>query len=170
MLKIFNNLKQFFEDSYVRISVREYAKQQKISPPSASKLLDGYFKEGLLNREEEKRYIYYYANRENLVFTYLSRIYWYYIFRKSGLIGYFEKELVSPTIILFGSFSKAEISPQSDIDIAVFTISKKELDMRKFQKALKRKIQLFFFKSREEVGNKNLLNNILNGFLIGGAW
>ena len=40
MLEIFNTLAYFFEDNYVKISVREFAKFKKISPPHASKLLN----------------------------------------------------------------------------------------------------------------------------------
>lgn len=169
MLKIFNSLKPFFDDNYRRINVREYAKIQGISPPSASKLLDGFYKEGLLNKEVERRYIYYYANRDDSSFTNLSRVYWCFILKKIGLINYFEQELINPVIILFGSFANAEVSSKSDIDIALFTISKKELDIGRYNDALK-EVHLFMFKSREDVKNKNLLNNILNGFKISGRW
>ena len=53
MLEIINNLAPFFEDCYRRISVREYSKIIKVSPPTASKILMEYYKEGLLKRQEE---------------------------------------------------------------------------------------------------------------------
>jgi len=65
MLKIFNDLEPFFRDNYQRINVREYARIRKMSPPSASALLSNLEKEGLLNVEKEKNYIYYHANRED---------------------------------------------------------------------------------------------------------
>ena len=77
MLKIFNDLVQFFEDNYRRINVREYARIQHISPPTASKLLDEFYKDGLLKKEEEKNYILYFANKENRIFIDLQRIYWH---------------------------------------------------------------------------------------------
>ena len=170
MLKIFNRLKPFFEDNYKSISVREYAKLQKISPPTASNLLNYFKKEGLLSCDKEKIYIYYYVNRENDLFVNLSRVYWLLIFSKIGLLEYLEKELINPIIILFGSFAKAEISPKSDIDIAIFSISKKNLDICKFQNTLKREIQLFMFKSKEDVKSKDLLNSMMNGFMLKGSW
>ena len=54
MLEIFNKLKPFFEDNYKRISVREYARMQNISPPNASQLLNNLEKEGLLKKEEDR--------------------------------------------------------------------------------------------------------------------
>ena len=167
MLKLFNSLAPFFEDNYRRMNVRGYARLMEISPPSASKLLSKYGKEGLLNREEEKRYIYYYANKDNNLFVFLSRVYWYQ--KMKELISYMEREFANPVIILFGSFAKAEINSNSDIDLAVFTASRKELDLAFYEGILKKKIQVFVFKNRNEV-SKDLLNNILNGFKISGDW
>src|SRR3989338_4959978 len=74
MLKIFNNLKPFFEDCYRRYSVREYARSFKISPPTASKILKKFNKEGLLKVTKENNYLFFWANKENKVFITLSRI------------------------------------------------------------------------------------------------
>src|SRR3989338_7557771 len=100
MLEIFNRLAPFFEDSYRRINVREYARICKISPPSASKYLDLFHKEGLLNQEKEKNYIHYYANRENKVFIVISRIYWLEKLSAAGVIEYFERDNGYPLVIL----------------------------------------------------------------------
>ena len=52
MLNIINDLDCFFEDCYRRVNVREYARIKGISPPTASKILTNYQKEGLLFKEE----------------------------------------------------------------------------------------------------------------------
>ena len=173
MLKLFNDLRPFFEDSYRRINVREYGRIRKISPPSASTLLNSLNKEGLLNREEERNFIYFTANKENSLFIALSRAYWCIRFEKIGLISHIKQRTVNPLIILFGSFSKAEIKSDSDIDMAIFTPSKKPLNYTHvviWEDMLKHKMQLFAFKNREEIKNKELLNNILNGFTVSGSW
>jgi len=170
MLRIFNDLKPFFENNYRRINVREYARIRGISPPSSSKLLGKLENEGLLLKEEEKNYIYYTANREDGLFIALSRAYWLFELRSMGLIGYLERELASPLIILFGSFAKAEIIENSDIDIAIFTPSKKSLKLDMFEKRIKRKIQLFTFANKGEIKNENLFNSINNGFILSGSW
>ena len=170
MLKIFNDLKPFFEDNYRRINVREYARIQKISPPTASSLLQNYLKEGLLKKEEEKQYLYYFANKESSLFVDLSRIYWKVVLENSGFIKALSEKFISPVIILFGSLSKAEVKENSDIDMAVFTATRKELDLKEFERKLKRNIQLFIFKDREYIKNKELLNNILNGYRLRGNW
>ena len=165
MLKIFNDLEPFFKYSYERVGIREYARMKKISPPSASTLLHDYNKEGLLTREEDKKYIYFEANRDNPVFVNLSRIYWLIRIKNSGLIEYLEKELVDPLIILFGSLSKAEVSDRSDIDIAI-KASKKKLNLTQFEKKLNKSIQIVFY----EDAKINLQRSILNGFILSGSW
>lgn len=168
MLDIFNSLKPFFEDNYRRVGVREYARFAKISPPSASTLLSSLAKQGLLKHTEERRYIFYWANRESQLFVNLSRSYWGE--RLKEFVNYANQQFISPVIILFGSLAKAEAKQDSDIDIAVFTASKRPLDLSLFEKKLKRKIQIFVFKSRADVGSEELLNNILNGTMLAGAW
>ena len=170
MLDIFNELKPFFHDSYRRINVREYARLAKISPPSASKMLASFEKSGLRKREKERRYIYYYANRESHLFVGLSRLYWEEEFERCGLISHIERELIEPLIVLFGSFSKAEIKRDSDIDIAVFSVSTKNVRLERFEGRLGRKIQMFAYKNMEDAKSRELLNNIMNGFILRGGW
>ncbi|HLD49466.1 MAG TPA: nucleotidyltransferase domain-containing protein [archaeon] len=165
MLKIINDLSVFIEDCYRRINVREYARIMGISAPTASKLLVYYSKEGLLKKGNYRNYILFYANKNSRDFIDLSRIYWRHILNR--LTESMEKKLVNPTIILFGSLSKAESKKNSDIDIAVFA-EKKEIDISDFEKKLKRKIEIFWFASLNDVKSKELLNNIKNGYVLAG--
>ncbi len=165
MLNIINNLKPFFEDCYRRINVREYSRLMKVSPPTASKILSDFNKEKLLITEKDRNYIFYYANKNSKIFIDLSRVYWRLKF--SSLIEYLNRNLTNPAIILFGSLSKAEAKEDSDIDICIIG-HKKELDIEKFENILKRKIQLFFYDSLENIKNKELANNIINGYILEG--
>ena len=74
----------------------------------------------------------------------------------------------NPIIIVFGSFSKGEDIENSDIDIYVETPSKKEISLKKFEKKLNRKIQVFRNKSIKKIKNEDLANNILNGIVLNG--
>ncbi|MDP2924892.1 MAG: nucleotidyltransferase domain-containing protein [Nanoarchaeota archaeon] len=165
MLKIINNLKPFFDDCYRRINIREYSRLMKITPPTASKLLFELNKEGLLEIEKDRNYIFYYANKNNKTFIDLSGIYWR--LKLDKLIDFLNKNLTSPIIILFGSLSKAETKEDSDIDLCIIG-HKKELDLKIFENNLKRKIQLFFYSSVEDIKNKELTNNIINGYILEG--
>lgn len=164
MLRIFNDLEPFFEDCYRRVHVREYAKLSGISPPTASKLLDGYEQEGLLLKVRERNYILFHANRENDIFIDLSRIYWRQ--RLQAIVGVMEKALADPTIILFGSLAKAEAKKDSDVDLAVFA-ERREISLAFAEKKLKRNIQVHWFRSLRDV-NRELRNNILNGYIVRG--
>lgn len=165
MLKIINDLRPFFEDCYRRVNVREYAKIMHISPPTASKILDSYHHENLLSKEKFRNYIMFYADKDNKQFTDLSRMYWSIELKE--LIDIMEKGLTGPTIILFGSLAKAEVKQDSDIDLAVFA-HKKNLNLSIFEKKIKRKIQIFWFASIKSVKNKELANNIINGYTLKG--
>ncbi len=165
MLEIINNLKPFFEDCYRRINVREYSRLIKVSPPTASKLLSEYAKEGLLLIEKDRNYIFFFSNKNNKIFVDLSRIYWR--IKLNDLVDFLDKKLTNPTIILFGSLSKAEVKQDSDIDIAIFS-HKKELNLAYYKKKLKRKLQLFWFNSIKDIENKELANNIINGYILRG--
>lgn len=165
MLEIINNLSPFFEDCYRRINVREYARKIKISPPTASKLLSVYHREGFLKKEKYKNYILFYANKESREFIELSKIYW--SMKLGSIAEFLDKKLTNLTIVLFGSLAKAEAKGDSDIDLAVFS-AKKAINLEDFEKKLKRKIQLFWFNSIKEIRNKELANNILNGYILKG--
>ena len=167
MLNIINSLKPFFEDCYRRINVREYSRLRKSSPPTASKILFELNKEGLLLIEKDRNYIFYYANKNNKIFVNLSRIYWN--LRLDNLVDFLNKKLTNPAIILFGSLSKAETKNDSDIDIGIIG-HKKELDIKNFENNLRRKIQLFFFSSIEDIKNKELATNIINGYVLKGRF
>lgn len=164
MLNIINNLEPFFEDCYRRISVREYAKLIKISPPTASNLLKSYHKQGLLNKEEERLHLFFSANRENKDLIDLSRIYW----RKklNPILINLKEKLVDPTVILFGSLAKAEVKEGSDVDLAIFAPEKKVIDLTKISIKLNRVVSTYWFKSIEGIKNEHLKSNILNGYIL----
>lgn len=161
MLEIFNELKPFFEDVYREISVREYAKEAKISPPTASKRLKEFEKEKLLIGNKKGVYIYFRAKREEQLFRQLSRLYWYCALQP--LTEKMSQEISFRRIILFGSLSKAENTSDSDMDLFL-GIEERKIDVSNIENAMKRKVQLHFIKSLK---NKELMKNItLEGIII----
>ncbi len=165
MLKIINDIRPFFDNCYARISVRQYARMMKITPPTASSLLKFYEMEGLLLSEKDRNYIMFYANRDSQIFIGLSRLYWQ--FKLNDLVLFLDSKLTSPTIVLFGSLSKAEAKPDSDIDLAIFA-HKKAVDLGHYEKKLKRKVQVFWYNSLKDIVSKELANNIINGHVLTG--
>ena len=86
----------------------------------------------------------------------------------SGLRDYLINEYSNPVIILFGSFSKGEDIENSDIDLYLGMLSKKEIKLEKFEKILKRKIQIFRYSNLKQINNIHLANNIINGIIFNG--
>lgn len=166
MLEIFNKLMPFFEDCYREISVREYSRMTGMSAPTASIWLKMYESEGLLKRREDKGYLLFRADRESGILRDLSRIYWKLKVRKA--IETIQNNMHNPTIILFGSLSKLEAKPDSDVDIAVISKTAKKINLDSYEKQIRRTLQAFYFKSFGEI-NKELKSNILNGYVLAGA-
>ena len=164
MLTIINDLAVFFEDCYRRVHVREYARLHQLSPPTASKVLAQYHKEGLLHREMDRNYLTYFAHKESALFKDFSRIYWSE--RLKELLQFLEKQLISPTVILYGSLSKGETLPNSDIDLAIIA-PKRDLILTAFEKKIKRTIQVLWCNSLSKVPSE-LSNNIINGYILRG--
>lgn len=163
MLEEINKLKLFFEDCYREISVREYSREMKISPPTASKILKEFYKQECLNMREERGFLLFRANRDSLILKGLSRVYWN--LRLKELIAYLES-FFPKAIVLFGSLSKLEAKKDSDIDILLIS-PKKEVNTAHFEKKLNRKIQIFSCDSIDKIG-KELRLNIINGYILRG--
>jgi predicted nucleotidyltransferase len=170
MLKIINDLAPFFEDCYERISVRKYSRIVGISPPTASRLLKDYEKEGLLERSSYERYMFFSAKRDSKDFVDISRIYWRK--RLSVLTSLVSKRYaIEATVVLFGSLSKAETKKTSDIDLALIGVENgsariKPAELSLFQKELDRKIELFEFKSLSDVMKLPIWKAVLNGYIL----
>ena len=77
------------------------------------------------------------------------------------------KNLVSPSIVLFGSLSKAESKEDSDVDLAIFAY-KRDVNLKNFEKKIKREIRVFWFNSLKDIKSKELANNIVNGYVLRG--
>ncbi len=164
MLDIINNLKPFFEDSYTELGVREYSRVKDMSPPTASKLLRNYVSEGILKSRKERNYLLFRINKDSSISRDLSRIYWESKLRE--VVDYLGK--FSPSaIILFGSLAKLENKKESDIDIVVLGISNKNLNLKKFERKLKRELQIFQYSSLDKI-NEELKLNVINGYILGG--
>lgn len=166
MLKIINNLAPFFEDSYRSISVREYGKLIRTSPPTASKILKELMKMNYLQSRAERNHLLFTLRSENKEVVDLCRLYWKQKLRE--LIKEFQAKLTGASGVLFGSLAKAEVKRNSDIDIAIFAPEEKELKLRLFEKILGRKISVYWYKSLKDIKNEHLLNNILNGVVLFG--
>jgi predicted nucleotidyltransferase len=163
-------LKLFFENLSKDYSVREAGRLLKMSPSTASKLLKSIAKEGLLIEQKERIYLLYKANLDNPEFRELKKGYNLRKLRDSGLIDALNKYYLKPTLVLFGSFSTGYDTETSDIDLIVISEKTKEfIERRLYEQKLGHRIQMFVVKDINELKNKHLINNVLNGTLLQGA-
>ena len=171
MLKIFNELKPFFEDNYASFSIRDYAKKMKISPPTAAKLLNNYFKENVLIKNLFKKTHLFSANRSEKIFQELQKIYYFLRLKEIQFIDYLEETVYPELIILFGSAIKGELTKNSDLDLLIISKSSKKINQKqieeKYEKKLNRPIQLFIYSDFSKIP-KNLLKNVERGLVIYG--
>ena len=168
MFKELNTLKIFLENPTKEFSVREVARILKISPATASNRLREFAKRSVLIERKERMLKLYKANVESDLYKDIKIFYNIRKLKESGLIDELNKFYLKPTIVLFGSYSKGLDTETSDIDILVISEKRKLINLTKFEKKLKRKIQLFVVEDVKELKNEHLINSVLNGITLQG--
>ena len=169
MFKELDTLSEIFNKPYEEFGVREFARETKISPTTASKYLEQFFKKGILKKRKERIYTLYKANLESRAYTDLKTYYSITKLRESGLIKKLHEEFLNPTIILFGSTANGLDDKNSDIDLCIITDNKQEFSKQKyFEKKLGKELQLFIVENLSEIPNKHLISSIVNGISLQG--
>ena len=158
----------FFVNPTAKLRVREIERTLKLPLPSVIRYCKELEKENILSINRTGNVTFYTSNRTNETYLLEKKLFNIKSIYESGLIEHLRRELSNPTIILFGSFAKGEDVEESDIDLYIETSSKKNLDLNKFEKMLKRRIQIFRYKNLKEISNTNLSNNIVNGIVLNG--
>ncbi len=159
-------MKLFFDNPDKKFHVREIARQTGLSAPGVLKILKKLKEKTLLVSEKKNVVINVKASRNEKFFI-LKKAYNNLSLFESGLIKFLRDEYEEPeAIVVFGSYSKGEDISQSDIDIAVVTKKEAQLNLKEFEKYLKRKISIYEI----QIGNaeKEFLNNLANGTVVSG--
>lgn len=165
------NLKEKIKNYFLinpskRLRVREIERELKLPLPSVIKHCKDLEKEGILTIEKFGEVALYTADRTSKSYILEKKLHNLKEIYISGIIDFLKEEFSNPPIILFGSYSKGEDIEKSDIDLYIETVSKKEVSLEKYEKILKRNIQIFRIKNLNEIQNKNLSNNIINGITL----
>jgi predicted nucleotidyltransferase len=148
--------------------VRQIERVVKVPLPSVIRYTKELEKENILKRSEIANVIVYLADRTSQQFLLEKKLFNIMQLFSSGLIAFLVERLSNPTIVVFGSYSRGEDIEKSDIDFYIETPSKKKINLNKFEKALQRKIQFFIYNNIQNVENKELANNIVNGITLNG--
>ena len=164
-----NKIKEyFFLNPTIKLRVRQIERQTKTSLPSVIRYTKELENEEILKSEKFSNVNVFSANRVSKKYLLEKKLFNIKKLFDVKLINNIIKEYDNAPIILFGSYSRGEDIENSDIDLYIESLNKKELDLKEFEDKLKRNIQIFKHKNLEEIKNKELANNIINGITLNG--
>ncbi len=168
MFKELNILKPFFKDQSREYNVRELAKILRLAPATVSKKLKEFNKKNILVHRKERNLDLYKSNLESDSYLDLKVYYNIQKIRKSGILEEINQFYLKPAIVFFGSGSNGMDALDSDFDFLIISEKTKSYNLDKYEKKLDKKIQLFVYKNIEQIKNKHLVNNMLNGIVLQG--
>ncbi len=151
----------FYEYPNKNFTVREIMRLTKVPRATVHKYLIALKKQNLINNKNRVE--------NNLIFKTKKISYFIEKIVFSGLIDELIEKLNPSCIILFGSVRKGDSVKESDIDIFVESSIKKQIDIGRFEKKLKHKIQLFVNNDINQL-QPNLFNNVINGIKLYGSF
>ena len=162
-------LEVFFENPSKKLHLRELSRISKLSMPTIVSATDSLAREKLIIKTKGKVVTEVVANRENVIFMRHKLLYNLEKIYNSGIMEHISNAYNYPkNIILFGSYSRGEDIESSDIDIAITTNKRLALNLEKYEKILKRKINIH----ETDLGkvSNEFKANLANGIVLEGSW
>jgi predicted nucleotidyltransferase len=157
----------FFNNTLKRWYFKEIIDQSGMSRERVNHYLKILLKEKFIIRTKPKQKMpYYTANIDLDQFRMEKRFYGLNMLKE--LFEQIQKNPKIKTAILFGSFCRGNWDKSSDIDIFIYGDTT-ELDKAKLETKLKHEIQLFTYKTPQEIKREldpKVIDNILKGFNI----
>ena len=159
----------FFDNPSREFHLRELSRILKLSMPTIILGTDNLSKKRLIIKIKGKVLTKVMANRENITFTRYKRLYNLEKIYVSSITDHLSNSYNHHrNIILFGSYSRGEDIENSDIDIAITTNKKLNLKLLKYERILKRAINI------HEIDTKKISEefkaNLANGIVLEGSW
>lgn len=160
-------LRFLFREAEKSFNARQLSLALNVSQTAISKSLPLLKKNKLIYVTKTSGRLSIELNRDNQQIFQMKQIDNLRTIYESGLVDFLEDKFLGLTIILFGSYSRGDDISKSDIDIAIIG-QEKEVNLKKFEKVLFRKIVLNFYSSFPVI-HKNLKENLCNGILLSGG-
>ncbi len=158
----------FFREPTKQHYLKEISAKAGLAHTSAKKHLSELKKMPIITETAEKRgkrnFPVYRADLESKPYKNAKKL--FNLSEITRITSFLKDSLAPKSIILFGSYSRGEDIEDSDVDIFL-ECKKADVDMKNFEKALKRRIQLHFNPSFKDYP-RELRNNIINGILLSG--
>ena len=160
----------FFNEHTKSHYLIEISRKSKLAHTSAKMHIDELKQMTIIKESLEKKgtrvFPLYAADLNSAEYKKNKRIYNLLKLEDCGLIEFLKDKLAPKSIVLFGSYARGEDLEDSDIDLFI-ECKKAEIDIKKFEKMLQRRIQLHFRGNFRDYPAE-LKNNILNGLVLSG--
>ena len=163
-------LELFFNEPTKHWHFEDILKASKTSRSKANKWLAKLAKEGIIKHiKPQGKMPYFQGHFDSPAYRSRKRLFALLQLQKSGFINHLLSLPKAKTVIVFGSFVRADWYKDSDIDIFIYG-SDEGLDIYPYRKLLNREIQVFTASGASELEKMGpgLLRNILEGILIKG--
>jgi len=147
--------------------IKEISKKINLAPTSVKNHLKVLEEQKLILKKKGEIFSGFIANRDNKKFLFYKKITNITNIKESGLLDFLINSTYPNAIILYGSYLRGEDIELSDIDLLIITKKKKELNLEKFEKILKRKIHIILENDLKKL-NKNIRIDVINGFVLYG--
>ncbi len=165
-------LKLFFDHPLTEFHIRQAARETRLHPNTVIVLTEEFAQQGLITKWRERHVVLCKANTTHLLYKVKKFGYNLENIVRSGILEFLNEQLAFPTIILFGSYAKAENHEKSDLDLFIIAETKKKLDLSAFERKLSTEIQLFVHTPTEfnqlKKKSPELINNVINGYKLSG--
>lgn len=158
-------LKVFFDEPNHKFQLREIERLTSISLPSVKQHVQALLKQGYL--QQVKSGVYHsYVSSMNERYRILKRNDLLLRLYECDLVRELEEQCTPNCIILYGSSAEGRDDERGDVDI--FVQSKLiQIDMKTYEKKIKRKINLLFEPRMEKIEN-SFKNTLANGIVLSG--
>jgi len=160
-------LSVFFVEPTTVHFIKEISKRINLAHTSVRNYITDLNAKGLIKKKKTKPFSGFVANRENEDFIFYKKVYNLYTLKE--LNHFLIQEFWPKLIVLFGSYSRGEDVESSDIDLLIVSKVKKDVDLTRFEKNLKRDINLLIVDNLEKL-DESLIKKIYNGFVLHGSF
>lgn len=160
-------LEIFFKEPTTIHFIREISKKIDLAPTSVKNHITELNKSKLIIQQKSKPFNGYIANRENEKFLFYKKV--YNLFSLYGLKEEIINNIYPKAIILFGSYSLGEDIESSDIDLVIISKIKKNINLKKFENHLKRRINLIIIEDINKL-DSSIINKVYNGITLHGTY
>ncbi len=162
---LYKILRVFFDNPNKKYQLRELSRITDISLPSVKKHILELLKQNLVKVDNSGIYKGYRSKFSNK-YKILKKNDLLLRLETSGFINEIEKKFTPNCIVLYGSAVEGRDDDRGDIDIFVQGL-KKEIDIQKYEKNIKRKISIIFENDINNI-DENFKNTIANGVILRG--